>query len=231
MAEEQRPSVQMRTCQALSKFKLKWTQCSRAGKLREVWGSTVPGRNKRAVSAKGKEEIRCPEVAGGSPGPVVAQQDGPRRARARDRHLHPQRLLLLCNNAQRATGVTTQQPGEKIFVRKRSAVTARDRVAIGRRAEVLGVRDLPRGSIVWRVPDVRARPDLNGIIRRDQVLAHGEVADVDPAGTQWRLSSVVQSDGPTEHSAGDCCMFDRTERQLTRDRTSGLSSSVQRTTD
>ena len=100
----------MRTCQALSN-KLK--QDSRAGKLREVWGSTVPGRNKRAVSAKGKEEIRCPEVAGGSPGPVVAQQDGPRRARARDRHLHPQRLLLLCNNAQRATGVTTQQPGEK----------------------------------------------------------------------------------------------------------------------
>ena len=60
-------------------------------------------------------------------------------------------------------------------------------------AEVLGVRDLPRGSIVWRVPDVRARPDLDGIIRRDQVLAHGEVADVHAAGTQCRLSPVVQT--------------------------------------
>jgi len=144
----------------------------------------VPGRNKRAVSAEGKEEM-----------PRLWADHQARLSRSRTDpagHEHVTDIFIHSTSSSSAThsaiGVT-KQPGEKSSCASGRGVTARDRVAVGRRAEVLGVRDLPRGSIVWRVPDVRARPNLNGIIRRDQVLAHGEVADVDPAGAEGLSSS------------------------------------------
>eukprot|EP01045_Picozoa_sp_COSAG04_P007310 COSAG04_NODE_380_length_15462_cov_2.388401_8_plen_145_part_00 len=144
----------MHPCQASagrgrSIFKLKWTQCSRPGKLREVWGSTVPGRNKRAVSAEGKEEM-----------PRLWADHQARLSRSRTDpagHEHVTDIFIHSSSSSSAThsaiGVT-KQPGEKSSCASGRGVTARDRVAVGRRAEVLGVRDLPRGSIVWRVPDV-----------------------------------------------------------------------------